>query len=122
MAPEVDRSSPVRDYGYPADVFSFSIVFWEVLTQRKAFDEYKLSSRQEMKDAMYRDKERPRLDLEPCERFRDAFVCGWDHEPSVRPTMRDMISRIEAELSGDGPLGWWQPDEQLRKPSKLFFL
>lgn len=122
MAPEVDRSSVAHDYGYPADVFSFSIMFWEVLTQRKAFDEYRLSSREELKNAMYTDKERPSLDLKSCKRFRDVLLCGWDHEPSVRPTMKDMICRIEAELSGDGPLACWQPDEQLRKPSKLFFL
>ncbi|GAX14355.1 hypothetical protein FisN_11Hh188 [Fistulifera solaris] len=122
MAPEVDRSSRAPDYGYPADVFSFSIVFWEVLTQRKAFDEFRHLTRLEIKHAMYIDKERPRLDLDACAPFRDALLCGWDHEPSVRPTISDMISRIEAELAGDGPLECWQPDEQLRRPSKLYFL
>jgi hypothetical protein len=122
MAPEVDRSSRAPDYGYPADVFSFSIVFWEVLTQRKAFDEFRHLTRLEIKHAMYIDKERPTLDLDACAPFRDALLCGWDHEPSVRPTISDMISRIEAELAGDGPLECWQPDEQLRRPSKLYFL
>lgn len=123
MAPEVDRSSSSScSYSYSADVFSFSIVFWEVLTQKKAFDEFGLCSRQEFKNAMYRDKQRPPLNHYSCERFHDALLSGWDHDPNVRPTMQDLICRLDAELSEDVSLECWQPDEKLRRSAKFFFL
>jgi serine/threonine protein kinase len=83
-------------YGFPADVYSFSILLWEVCTLEKA---YKGMSKKEHLEFVVGSNMRPNLhifDDDPS--LRNFIEMCWCQEPKSRPTFREIKTRIPAEF------------------------
>ncbi|XP_043999443.1 mitogen-activated protein kinase kinase kinase 7-like isoform X2 [Gambusia affinis] len=103
MAPEVFEGS---NYSEKCDVFSWSIILWEVITRRKPFEEIGGSAFCIMW-AVHRGT-RPPLIKDLPEPIETLMTRCWDKEPSQRPSMseiRDTMSSLMKYFPGsDEPL------------------
>lgn len=103
MAPEVFEGS---NYSEKCDVFSWSIILWEVITRRKPFEEIGGSAFCIMW-AVHRGT-RPPLIKDLPEPIETLMTRCWDKEPSQRPSMsevRDTMSCLMKYFPGsDEPL------------------
>ena len=91
IAPEVVEAEP---YDTKCDVFSFSILLWEIMSLKLAYKGY---SRREYLYRVCRAKERMALKREWPPLTRLAIKEGWEHDPQRRPDM----NRIAGMLRGD---------------------
>jgi serine/threonine protein kinase len=91
MAPEV---ADCRPYDCQCDVFSFSILLWEMLSLKPA---YRGISRREFLERVVRNQERLPLKKNWPPLTRLMIVEAWDHRPEKRPDMK----RVAAMLRGD---------------------
>lgn len=93
MAPEVALNEP---YGLSADMYSFSILLWEILTLQKAFGQM---STQEHRERVIMGGERPEL-------ISDAWSANlckilqncWDCDPLERPSARQVYNALRKEV------------------------
>ncbi|XP_012709696.2 mitogen-activated protein kinase kinase kinase 7 isoform X1 [Fundulus heteroclitus] len=103
MAPEVFEGS---NYSEKCDVFSWSIILWEVITRRKPFEEIGGSAFCIMW-AVHRGT-RPPLIKDLPEPIETLMTRCWDKEPSQRPSMsevQDTMSSLMKYFPGsDEPL------------------
>ncbi|KAJ4819409.1 protein tyrosine kinase family protein [Rhynchospora pubera] len=91
MAPEVINHQP---YDNKADVFSFAIVLWELLTSKIPYDtmtplQAALGVRQGL---------RPRIPENTHPNLSELMQRSWDTVPSNRPSFSDLISELEELL------------------------
>lgn len=88
MAPEVFEGS---SYTEKCDVFSWGIIFWEVLSRKKPFAEEKGVKRSAFQILWaVHIGERPKL-LENCPPPIETLMTScWDQNPSLRPTMQQV--------------------------------
>ena len=93
MAPEVLDNKP---YTLKADVYSFGIVLWEILSREPPFADYSL---QKIMYNVINYKERPPLAKVakgcPKELIMIMKAC-WEHEPEKRPDFSDVIEGLQA--------------------------
>jgi serine/threonine protein kinase len=91
MAPEVLLGKNLTE---KVDVYSFAIVFWEMITGKEPFTEF--SSFNTFVDAVVDNNVRPAIptDLHPSvtKLIRDC----WEAEYYMRPSFKDIITRIES--------------------------
>ena len=98
MAPEVARGKP---YGTPADVFSYSILLWEILSLDWAFNGY---TKEEFFQKVSIMKERLPISKSWPAILHTLVREGWDQEPGMRPTMqraRALLKGVLEDLSDD---------------------
>jgi len=102
MAPEVlqyssenpllgDNNNP---YGPPADVYSFAIILWELVTQECPFESCVSSRNDPLQVALaviQRDV-RPVVPRWVCERYRDVILGCWRRDPSRRMRLEDVLT------------------------------
>uniref|UniRef100_A0A7S2L3E6 Protein kinase domain-containing protein n=1 Tax=Leptocylindrus danicus TaxID=163516 RepID=A0A7S2L3E6_9STRA len=102
MAPEVlqyssetpllgDNNNP---YGPPADVYSFAIILWELVTQECPFESCVSSRNDPLQVALaviQRDV-RPVVPRWVCERYRDVILRCWRRDPSRRMRLEDVLT------------------------------
>uniref|UniRef100_A0A3P9K652 Mitogen-activated protein kinase kinase kinase 7 n=1 Tax=Oryzias latipes TaxID=8090 RepID=A0A3P9K652_ORYLA len=116
MAPEVFEGS---NYSEKCDVFSWSIILWEVMTRKKPFDEIGGSAFCIMW-AVHRGT-RPPLIRDLPEPIETLMTRCWDKEPSQRPPMsevRDTMSHLMKYFPGsDEPLSLPRPAPSSRGSS-----
>ena len=91
MAPEVALSQP---YHLSADVYSFAILLWEVLSLDKAFG--KMSTEQHRAYVVEGDR-RPKLSLQWSALLQQLLAACWNPEPHLRPTMKQIYKSLSAE-------------------------
>jgi hypothetical protein len=91
MAPEVMISG---DYGTPADVYSFGMFVYEVVTGCSPF--VHLKTRDEIREAVVKKKERPLL-LPPKLAIHDIIEMCWKQNPGDRPKIDDVMLRLLTE-------------------------
>lgn len=131
MAPEVIRH---ESYSYEADVYSFSIVVWQLLTREVPFHGY---SQVQAATMVALDHARPPFPHGIPDLVRSLISEGWDKTPKARPSFEDIAKRLGGlnDLTDrekewlQYPLGHRvyipQPPEIVRKtgqpPSKSFF-
>ena len=90
MAPEVTLHA---DYCLPADVFSYAVLLWEILTLEKPFEGIKdLKQLQNM--TVHRHK-RPSLRKISSPLVKDLLRACWDRDPSARPTSVLIVKQVE---------------------------
>ncbi|AHA46230.1 serine/threonine protein kinase [Insectomime virus] len=83
-----------------ADVYSFGIVLWEMLTRKAP---YQGKTPAMVAVSVIRDDERPEIPNSPLfdQAYLDLMVNCWEKDPDTRPTFLEVLSRI----SGLSPLG-----------------
>lgn len=84
MAPEVIRSEP---YNTKADVFSYSVLLWEIMSLVKPFE--KLPGK-DVKEQVAVFCERPHIPRTWPAPLRNILRRGWSDLLEVRPTMEEM--------------------------------
>lgn len=94
MAPEVALSEP---YHLSADIYSFSILFWEILSLDKAFGRLSV---EEHKERVVKGMERPELDPTWSDSVRGLLEGCWKRSPFQRPTARDVFKALKMEIHG----------------------
>jgi len=94
MAPECANC---QEYNLKADVFSWAMVFYEMMTLQKPFAELRLSDYQEW---VHKQGQRPNLLGWPI-LLRDLVETCWSQTIRDRPTMKDVQSRLAGAISAD---------------------
>lgn len=108
MAPEVFSS---RHYSDKCDVFSWSIIFWEVLHRDEPFNW--LDNGLTISWAISNKTERPPLSDDYPQMFRELLVKTWNQSPDERPTMEDIILWLENIISVLGYANFEQMNRQI---------
>mmetsp|Transcript_17777 Transcript_17777/g.24693 ORF Transcript_17777/g.24693 Transcript_17777/m.24693 type:complete len:452 (+) Transcript_17777:64-1419(+) len=95
MAPEVARR---EHYGLPVDVYSFSLMLWELCTLQKP---YEGMTRADFAECVVFAGERPAIDSSSCgsSRIKDVITSCWDHAPSNRMTFEEIVKTLKKEIA-----------------------
>ncbi len=93
MAPEVATKKP---YGFSADVYSFGIMFWEVVSLQQVFPAMTMSKHYKM--VIVKGRRPPSLeDVLPPE-LNGMMEAAWDKNPSNRPNFESIREILTKEL------------------------
>lgn len=96
MAPEVASSQP---YNQKADVYSFGIILWELVANKKPFDGM---NRDEYYSRVVQGGERPPLNNKKWpEDLMELIKSCWDTEIAKRPDFADIVEVLDGMLSGE---------------------
>lgn len=92
MAPEVSLSEP---YTLSADIYSFAILFWEMLTYEKAFgrmpsDDHRVR--------VVKKGERPKLDRQWSETLVRLLDACWAPNQANRPKAKEVYKTLKEEI------------------------
>jgi len=93
MAPEIVECKP---YDCQCDVFSFSVLVWEIFSLKTAFEGY---SRREYLERVVRRRERPPFKHHWPPLTRLLIKVAWDHDPMKRPSMKRVAVLIRGDLN-----------------------
>jgi serine/threonine protein kinase len=93
MAPHVAEGKP---YDEKCDVFSFAILFWEILSLKKAFKGF---SRRTFLVRVVRQKERPVISKRWPLCAPMILQEAWDDDPTKRPSMKRIAALIRGDLN-----------------------
>jgi serine/threonine protein kinase len=119
MAPETLGTDGAKvEYDEKADVYSFGIVLWEMLTLGFPFDEFLSNpsytytnpngalvfNETMIKRAIEKDQLRPSLPSSCPEMLKELVCKCWSHSPSDRPTFESITEQLapEREFSSGG--------------------
>lgn len=91
MAPELIGSNFAR-YSYPIDVYSFSILFWQIISDCTPFADCKSSAG--LYEKVIKGK-RPPLTRIRHEKIKKLIEEGWSLNPSDRPSFRNIRQRLD---------------------------
>jgi serine/threonine protein kinase len=94
-APEVIRG---EKYSEKADVFSFGIIMWEMLTRKEPF-----AGRNFMGVSLdVLEGRRPAIPADCTPSFRKLMKKCWHGEAKKRPAMEDVVAQLDIMLAGAG--------------------
>ena len=82
-----------QDYSFPADVYSFGIVLWEVCTLSKPFGGVKDVAL--FCERVYKKHERPSLWAIGSPRVKDLLKLCWHQDASRRPTFATIAMQLD---------------------------
>ncbi len=89
MSPEVGLE---LGHGLPSDVYSFSILLWEIFSLKKPFA--KIKSPNEFKRIVFDGGERPKLGKNWSVEMKEEIERGWSDKPNQRPSMDDFAKLL----------------------------
>ena len=92
MAPEVSLKQP---YNLSADVYSFSLVLWELLSLQKVFGHLSIEAHTKR---VVHDQERPRISNRWSPQLQSLLKYCWAHDMRDRPTMKHVNSCLHKEV------------------------
>eukprot|EP00980_Cylindrotheca_fusiformis_P024102 scaffold11529_cov108-Cylindrotheca_fusiformis.AAC.2 len=95
MAVEVIRKEP---YNLKADVFSYSILLWEIVALAKPYEGL---LGQQVKESVSVYGERPSIPRSWPQAIRRLLRSGWSEALTSRPTMEEVLERRAKELNCD---------------------
>lgn len=93
MAPEVARC---KAYGFSADVFSFSILFWEVVSIKDVFPD--MTMNKHFKQVIVRGKRPESMEHALPPKLNEMMENSWDSDPLRRPTFASICEILEIEI------------------------
>lgn len=96
MSPEVYDG---REYGFPADVYSFALVMWEVCSLQKLFP--LVRNAKQMEQLVFQAKTRPSLGTVLSKKAKGLITSGWQHDESKRPTFDSIVSTLQSDFLGE---------------------
>lgn len=96
MAPEV---ALCKSYGLSSDVFSFSILFWEICSLKVPFDGY--TPQMHSEKVVFKGK-RPKIPTSWPVSFKHLLQEAWSSDPKERPSFQRICDLLGAELMGSG--------------------
>ncbi|KAL6066019.1 Serine/threonine-protein kinase drkD [Balamuthia mandrillaris] len=98
MAPEVLADKP---YDEKADVYSFGIVLWELVTQQKPFKEEAFETLEDIFQHVVIDGDRPEIPAACPPKLAELIKKCWHADPQVRPSFQAIL---ESKILDDGLL------------------
>mmetsp|Transcript_18128 Transcript_18128/g.51128 ORF Transcript_18128/g.51128 Transcript_18128/m.51128 type:complete len:540 (+) Transcript_18128:203-1822(+) len=90
MAPEVLLGKEIDE---KCDVYSFAIVFWEMITLKEPFPEFQ--SYREFRRAITRHHVRPPIPENTAVEIRRLMELCWHRDPDKRPSFQNVISLLD---------------------------
>jgi len=93
MAPEVNQNKP---YNSKADVYSFSLVLWEMLALEKPFADYTQSMH---KKSIVENGKRPDMDPSWPLGIQKLLAKSWHPNIAQRPTMKEICNILRMEMA-----------------------
>ncbi|XP_032596657.1 uncharacterized protein LOC6568456 isoform X2 [Drosophila grimshawi] len=93
VAPEVFEE---RKYTKESDVYSFGIVFWEVMSRKKPFSQFKRSFEFTNVEEIQNGKRPPLSDIIESEfnYIKEIIERCWDTDPKNRPTISELVEQL----------------------------
>jgi hypothetical protein len=82
-------------YGASADVYSFSIVMWEIVSRRQPYFERNFTFLQDVIDVV-NSGERPIMPVNVRDDYKQLMEDCWEGNPALRPTFTEIVSRLRA--------------------------
>lgn len=113
MAPEtLGNGGKKVEYDEKADVYSFSIILWEILTLKFPFDEYLgideytytnpsgkiVFNADALKEAIETKKLRPTIPKSTPEYLSDLIRKCWNHKPKNRPSFHEIVKILAPDV------------------------
>jgi len=94
MSPENYMGLP---YSYPADVYSFAILLWEIVTLERPFSQVRSSA--QLVDVAFTQQKRPttRTTKISSKRVRELLKVSWDPHPDRRPSFAKIVDALQTE-------------------------
>jgi serine/threonine protein kinase len=83
-------------YGLPADVYSFSVVLWEVTSHRLVRPYALVRDVEAARRSIARMRYRPPLHHVPDRHLRELINSGWDPSPDLRPPFALFAAKLES--------------------------
>ena len=93
MAPEVIKGSP---YGLPADVFSFSLLLWEMVHIEKP---YRNLDAKQHERALVLWRSRPKVSSEVPRAVKSIILKAWNNDAKCRPRIIDVFDKLSAYIN-----------------------
>ena len=91
MAPEVLSHAP---YTAKADVYSFSLIIWEVLVNHPFYEDYSFNSQIEIQ--VVNHDMRPTIPHNFSKKLRDLMKSAWSPDPKERPTCAELTNQLSS--------------------------
>lgn len=88
MSPECGLYKP---YNLSADVYSFSMLLWEIISLHQPFKGFSYS---QLKREVFHEGHRPPLKQVWHRSLRSLIAVGWHHNPSKRPGMDEIYDKL----------------------------
>ena len=88
MSPECGLYKP---YNLSADVYSFSMLLWEIISLRQPLKGFNYS---QLKKEVFHQEYRPPLKKVWHRGLRSLISVGWHHNPSKRPSMDEIYDKL----------------------------
>ena len=96
LAPEVMVRN--AEYTEKADIYSFGIILWELLTRENPFDEFKFPFSSQLEDAIINQNLRPTIGEDTPSAYRKLMESCWHNDPKLRPTFIQILQILQTEI------------------------
>ncbi len=93
MAPECGMYQP---YNLSADVYSFSMLLWEILTLEKPLQNFTYTK---LKNEIFLEGKRPPIKKVFNKKMRDLIDSGWSQIAKKRPSMDTVYQELKSEYA-----------------------
>jgi serine/threonine protein kinase len=90
MSPEVLRGRPLNE---KADIYSFGIVLWEILTRKEPFENH--DSYNSFVHAICDEKERPPIPADVHPSLKRLMEVCWHEDPEKRPLFTEVLELLD---------------------------
>lgn len=92
LAPEVMMG---KDYGPPADVYSYAIVLWEIVSGQEPFAEFNYQLSSMLEDQILLGL-RPTIPVKCPETYASVIRRCWHRMPTLRPAAGEALALLDA--------------------------